>query len=908
VDHRLARRSLLTLAAGLPLAPALALPRSAASQSATPTPATTPVAGIGELRTTLPLNAGWRFELDEDRSDEEALEASGDDWDEVSLPHTWNAEDAASLDAGGYERSVGWYRLEFPTPDEGARHWLEIGAASLIADVWLNGEHLGQHKGAFTAFRFDVTEELNDDGENVLLIKADNREPAAEDDPTAIAPLGGDFNVAGGLYRYVALVSTADRVHFALGDLGGPGVYATTTSIEGGNASVNVRAKVVSDGAEAGEYVVCVGLLDDAGRTVGSAEQPIRLEPGQADEVELDVSVAGARLWQGREDPYLYALLAEIARDGGEPVDRVVQRFGIRQMRFDPDAGFSLNGSEPMRLHGVAMHQDYLGKAWAQSEEDWDRSFDLIMEMGANAVRFGHYPFPKYAHDKADELGLVVWAEAALGLRTTVERCTDHDASEEFVENAKLQLEEMIRQHFNSASVATWSVGNETTAGQQYCDDPYDNVNPVLQTLHDLAKDVDPSRPTVYAEFGVPVERTGVSATEGITDLFATNRYILWYTPGLENLELILDGLHELTPEQPLAVSEYGGGGAVTHHTDNPLGGYPDIRSAPEGQVAYQPEEHQAWLHEQNYRVLAAQPYLWGTFVWNMFDFGSGHRREGGLGGVNTKGLVTFDREVRKDAFFFYKANWSEEPTTHIVGQLYTDRAYAVNDVTVYSNADAVELRVNENVVGTMTTDEADFGTFVFKDVRLDRGDNGVIAVGNHGGETVRDAVVWTFDNEGVNIAAGRVVTGLTTENGVRFGSDHYFTGGTFGAVSPEAAPTPNDLGGDDDPGDVADLGLYEYFRQGEFSYEIPLENRSYDVTLGFIEPDEPTEVGGRVFDVLANGEPIIENLDIREEAGFVGFFVTRTFTVDVSDERLALAFVPRQGDAIVSYITVNEA
>jgi beta-galactosidase len=865
----------------------------ALAQEAT-TPITMPGVGTAGLRMMRALNDNWRFIQDDDLSDGEALNASGEDWETVSLPHTWNAEDAAGTDTNTYKRDLGWYRQTFDTPPEGARHWLEFGAASLVADVWLNGDYLGQHRGGFTAFRFDITEGLAESGENELLVKVDNRAPADEDDVTAIDPMTGDFNVNGGLYRYVSLVSTAGPVHFDLGDLGGSGVYATTTAIAGTNATVNVLSKVASNAEEAGDYLVRTSLVDDSGQVAGSAEQTVRVEPDSVQDVVQDISASPVRLWQGREDPHQYDLVAEVLTTDGEPIDRVVQNFGIRHMVFDPNEGFFLNG-EHVRLHGVAMHQDFLSKGWALSEDDWDTSFDLIAEVGANAVRLGHYPFPQYALEKANELGLIVWAEKPNGQSTTVEPCTTPELPEDYLENARLQLAETIRQQFNHAAVAVWGVGNEADFGLINCDDPPDTIRPYLQTLHELAKELDPSRATGYAEYGHGIERSGPFATEGITDVFGTNRYFLWYTQDLGQMGPILDGLHEVTtPNQPLGVTEYGIGSSLEHHTDNPRGGYPDIHSAPEGKEAYQPEEFAAWAHAQNYQVIESKDYLWGAFVWNMFDFGAAHRREGGLLGVNTKGLVTFDRETRKDPFFFYKANWSDEPVTYIVGRRYTDRAYAVNDVTVFSNANEVALSVNGDVVGTMTVDECPFSTCVFEDVELSLGDNTLVAVGDHAGATVRDEADWTLENQDVNIAAGQLITGLMSDEGERFGSDTFFNGGRW------VEGASDNISNTDEP------HLYERFRSGNFSYEIPLENGEYEVRLGFIEPYEDTAEGERIFDVTANGETILDDFDVRREAGDYRRVVTETFTVDVSDGLLELGFDPSAGEAVVSTIMIS--
>jgi beta-galactosidase len=866
-----------------------------------------------DVRLTQSLMENWRFVQDDHLSEEDALAGRGKGWERVSLPHTWNAKDAARLRAEGYKRGVGWYRLEFDTPAHGARHWLEFGAASLAAEVWLNGKHLGQHIGGFTAFRFGVTDDLFPGGTNKLLVKVDNSEPEDNNDLTAIPPMRGDFNVSGGLYRHAALISTPESVNFALDDLGGPGVYATTTAIAEGRATVKVRAKLsnaanpAGRNASSGDYLVRFSLLDTDGQPAATVQESVTLAPGGDAEVTETLTVNNPRLWQGTADPHLYRLVAELLRRDGTPIDRVAQHFGIREMRFDPRQGFLLNGRQ-IRLHGVGMHQDLLGKAWAITAADIDNSLAMIKEMGANAVRYAHYPYSQYAYQRADELGLVIWAEAALGIYTTVERCSKRDPTDQFVASAKQQLREMIRQNYNHASIAMWAVGNESTQGQLNCEEPYDNVTPLLREMHVTAKSEDLSRPTVYAEYPHPVERSGPFATEGITDLFGTNRYFLWYTPEFDQFGSLLDTLHAKTPDQPLAVSEYGGGAALTHHTDNPLGGYPEVRSAPEGQVSYQPEEYAAYLHEQNYRVISSKPYLWGSFVWIMFDFGSDHRDEGDVLGVNTKGLVTFDHKTYKDPFYFYKANWSSEPVTHILGRRYTDRAYPVTDVKVYSNADSVQLSVNGEPVGAMSAAQCEQRTCVFKGVRLALGENTVVAVGDHHGSSVSDTVRWSLKTRDVNIAAGRLATALVATNGVRFGSDDFFSGGRYGPTVREASATEvfAKEGDSRERGGKNDALLYKYYRHGEFSYTIPLAGGSYEVTLGFIEPDSGNKPGDRVFNVRANGEKVLEDFDIVKEAGENRTPLKRTFPVDVSAGSLVLTFTPSKGEAIVSNIRIR--
>ncbi len=871
---------------------------------------TPPEVELPEVRRTQPLMEGWRFNRDDTLSNEDALVAPVDGWDTVTLPHTWNAEDAASLDAGGYERGLGWYRLEFPSPTEGQRHWLEVGAASLVADVWLNGAHLGQHRGGFTQFRFDITDGLSDTGNNVLLIKVDNSAPSAPDDITAIDPLGGDFNVSGGLYRHVALVSTAQGAHIALDDLGGPGVYGSTRAISEGSATVSARAKLSNAAGAGGTFTTRLYLVDREGEEAGGIDLPVQFDANGDAEVAGDIEVASPRLWQGMEDPYLYRLVADLRDGEGNVVDRVVQHFGIREFRIDPEEGFFLNGRQ-MDLRGVAIHQDFLGKGWAVTDEDFELSFSFVREMGANAVRLGHYPFGRFPLQRLSELGLVLWAESPNGLRTVPEGCTDAQPTADFLDNAALQLRETIRQQYNHAGIALWGIGNETEGGQIFCppgSPAVDNVTPYLQRLHEVAKEEDPTRLTANAEFSFGGSAVGGGelpfVTVGEADVIGTNRYYWWYAQNIDEFGPLLDRFRTEFPQVPLSVSEYGAGAALTHHTDNPEGGPPEVRSAPEGETSFQPEEYQGYVHEQNVRLFGTRPYLWGTFIWNLFDFGSGHRNEGDVRGVNTKGLVTFDRQTRKDAFFFYKANWTETPVTHLVGKRYTERAYPMADVRVYSNAASVELRVNDAVVGTMNAADCELRTCVFRNVPLGLGANRVVVRGDHGGEAVEDSADWNVASADLNISAGDLYSGLMSSDGQRFGSDHFFTEGVgeyYRSGTPAGGP-PEDIVG------TADPRLYKYFRRGTFTYELPLADGRYDLTLGFMEPDTGASAGGRVFDVTANGEVLLTGFDVLAEAGAPLTVITRTFTVDVSGGLLTLAFTPTAGDAIVSTLSVRAA
>ncbi len=898
------------------------------------------VVDASSLRSVTPLNSSWQFIQEDSLTEEEALSDSGDSWTTVDLPHTWNAEDAATTeqttpDTPGYKRGQGWYRLEFSGIESEGTQWLQFDGASIVADVWLNGEKLGQHKGAFTAFRFDVTGKLNSES-NVLLVRTDNSKAQSNDSLTAIAPLGGDFNMSGGLYRGVSLISTPDAAHFALNEsvisqdnsgneitavVAGAGVYATTRTIENGMAVIDCVTRLNNDSDLAGTYTVSAFLMEPDGVTIKASEisQPIEIEANSSAEQAVELTVDQAHLWQGMSDPYLYKLVVELKDDLGDVVDKSVQDFGIRQMTFDPDNGFALNGIHTP-LHGVNLHQDYLHKGWAISKADTDESLAIIKEMGANTIRLAHYPHSSYTYEQADKLGFVVMAEIPFVNQSALDS-TDPETTG-FAANIRLQLQELIRQQFNHASIGLWSIGNETTTTARGQTQQNNNVTPLLHSLNALAKNEDPSRVTTLAS---QVTRSGDEvlpdniSVAGITDTYSVNRYFQWYYGTSETqLGEHLDQLHADNPDQPIGLTEYGAGAAITHHTDNVLGGRVCARdSTGMARICYQPEEYAAYVHEKNFAAVVKRDFVYGSYVWNSFDFGSGIRHEGDVGATNTKGLVTFDRQTRKDGYYFYQANLSTEPVTYIASRRYTDRAYTITDVKLYSNADSVTLDVDGVSAGTLYASDCQMNVCIFKGVQLAEGSNVLTAVGSYvDGEDVTDTVTWDLSEDHANnvyIAAGQLTTGFESNSSLlgnhKYGSDNFFVGGElpvaagWGAIGLSGNTVIYGL----DSEEIPETGrVWDMWREGSnFSYKIPVANGSYRVTLGFLEPTRNTPVGARVFSVSANGSPVITDLDIVAEAGAAQTAMVRPFDATVSNGILTLNFVGTTGKAIVSNIAV---
>jgi len=882
----------LALCVTAPGAAAIAAPE--ASPSSVPTAA-------GPARVVMPLANGWRFKLDDTLQGAQAPEFSDAAWEQVSVPHSWtragyyldsrsphvNRPDSLNLRQG-----IGWYRLSFTPPAaiDGKVVWLQFDAVSRVASVWLNGVFLGEHKGGFSRFRLDASKALKPGGANVLVVRADNTNPAPGVSTADVLPLAGDFVVHGGLYRPVNLIAT-NPIHIDMMDMGGPGVYATTISIVGATAQIAVRSKLRNGSDKRVRLTVVNRLVDAEGQVAAQAVAAASLGPGGAGETAQSLTLAQAKLWNGVKSPYLYRLVTEVRDTRGRLLDSLEQAFGVRQFHIDPDKGFFLNGA-PLRLHGVGLHQDAEGKGWALSAEDIAADEALIRDMGANTIRLAHYQHGQPIHELADKSGLLLWDEIPWVSVWTLSS-DQIDASPGLVANARQQLQEMIRQNYNHPSVITWGLANEIDlrgprpafiGGGDTAPRDRDPL-PLLTELNSLAKAEDPSRPTTLAtccEGLVP----DVPEIAKVTDVGGANRYYGWYYAQPDAVGPALDALRRKRPGNPLSVTEYGAGGAASQHTDDPLGGPIDAMGVT------QPEEYQSLVHEQTWAALAARPYLWATWLWNSFDFATSARREGDAQDINTKGLITYDRQIKKDAFYFYRANWNPAPTVHINGRRYVDRAYPVTDVRVYSNAPSTELLINGVSKGVLQ--DCPQKICIWRAVRLEAGENRVSARGAFPQGVTEDHLTWRLapaQARGFAIDSGAV---LAATDGARLGSDAFFVGGvakTTGSkpVHPEGSDGWN---------------AKRTYREGDFAYRIPTGNGRYRVTLTFMEPAQA--LGARRFDVLADGKPLLSDFDIAAAAGGLLTPVSRVFSVDVANGVLELSFKPRAGKALVSTIEVT--
>ena len=667
---------------------------------------------FGAERATIRLDADWRFH----RGDAEGAAASDfqdSSWQQVSIPHTWNTE--GDPPQTGYYRGPGWYRRLFSAPAnwKGQRIFARFEAASLVARVFLNGQNLGEHKGGFQAFCFELTPYLKLGAGNVLAVRVDNSR--RED----VIPLGGDFTLFGGLYRPVSLIVTGP-VNVTPLNYGSPGVFLKPQDVKASHAAVEATADV-SNGTGAPRIVeVRVTVADVQHRKIASARTRAEIGAGATKPVTQILQIENPHLWNGVADPYLYTARVEIL-DGGRLVDAIEQPLGLRTSLVDGARGAVLNG-EPQQIHGVCRHQDWGGFGWAITEKEQDTDIRIMREMGVNGVRLAHYQHSDYFYSLCDRKGLLVWAELPM--------VNDVRGTPEFLEGARQQLTELIRQNLNHPSIVMWSLYNELSPSNK------DNPVPIVQDLRQLAKKEDPGRVTTGA-FSID----GIQKLPGvarISELLALNVYPGWYVESPTAMGSIIDKWNAFYGSRGLIISEYGAGASIHQHQQD-FSQRTEVRAPRE----WHPEEWQTIVHEGNYAAIGSRPYVPASFVWNMFDFASAGRKEGDTPGINDKGLVTRDRMVRKDAFYFYQANWTTEPMVYITSRRDTVRTAADTPIKVYSNLPKVTLKVNGKSWGEV--EGSKFHVFLWKSIPLIEGDNRIEVTAARPGSVESDACIWTY-------------------------------------------------------------------------------------------------------------------------------------------------------------------
>lgn len=605
------------------------------------------------MRKLIPLNQNWLFQ----KGSEEPIS--------VNLPHTYNAVDGQ--DGSPMYRGEAVYTKTWTLTEEEAvrTHYLEVGASALSSEIFINGKLLYNTHCGYALYRVPMDEALMI-GENTIEIHVTNGS-----DPT-VYPAMADFSFYGGVYREVRIVSD-ESIHFHETDESRDGIYILPEVKEDGSGMLTVTASVTRESSCPLSDVCCVLRVETPSGEVAAFETL----PLSADSLKFQLSIPSVHLWNGISDPYLYTVVLSLTDADGICYDSRRLETGFRTYSFTPEEGFLLNG-KPYKLHGVARHQDFGGIGNAITRKEMENDLSLILEVGANAVRCSHYQHADEWYTYCDRAGLVVWAEVPVISAVAQKKAADQNAFD--------QLRKLILQARNHCCIFCWGVQNEVCMMTK---NPY--TFDLVERLSKFAKEMDPYRMTAQANEYTTEDDCPITYS---TDIMGHNLYYGWYYGVIADLQDRLDNIHQVHPETPIILTEYGVDTNPRFHSLTP-------------KVSDYTEEYQLAFCSNAIQAVEERSWMAGSFIWVMFDFGSAGRDEGGTKGKNQKGLITIDRKTKKDAFYLYKAHWSKEPFVYLAGRRFVNRPQKETDITVLGNLSRIQLFVNGAVFAEKTDAEA---------------------------------------------------------------------------------------------------------------------------------------------------------------------------------------------------------
>lgn len=636
-------------------------------------------ANASQYTKQLNINHDWQY-LEKNATNLSELEIDGQQgWQSIHLPHTWNATDTVDA-TPGYRRSASWYSRTISPAEinKNGRTIVYFEGANYETQVFINGIEVGEHIGGYIGFRFDISDFVSADEDSLLLVRVSNRF-----NPNLIPSQKSDFFLYGGITRDVWLEHV-------------PNTYISRTAIK----TPSVSAEEAQTYTEIGVHsdinalaVINLALKNRRDEVVLQYQQDVQLTMGE-NNFELTLpTLTAPELWSP-DTPTLYTLEVKlVTEDAIVHIDS--ERFGYRWFEMRPHQGFFLNG-ERVLIRGTHRHEDHAGVGAAISNEQHRKDMQMIKEMGANFVRLGHYPQDPEVYRAADELGLLIWDELAW--------CRGGKGGEEWERNTEHSLVAMIKQNMNHPSIIFWSLGNEMYWEEDFPGGGDEEViNPYLQKLNDMTKELDPYRLTTIRKYYPGWD---------IVDAFSPSIWAGWYGGSYNQYE---EALIKAMKEYPAFLHmEYGGSSHVGRHTETPVtaaglrGAQVSVEEAVNQAVVRSVAKDTDWnesyivdLFDWHLNVSENLKGFAGNAQWAFKDFGTPLRPENPLPYMNQKGLV--DREGnKKDAYYVFASYWSKTPFCWIESDTWTHRNGPAEgrDVTVYCNTDEAELYLNGESLG----------------------------------------------------------------------------------------------------------------------------------------------------------------------------------------------------------------
>ncbi|MBD5318093.1 MAG: glycoside hydrolase family 2 protein [Bacteroides sp.] len=635
-------------------------------------------------------------------------------WQPVTLPHCFNAEDCVDPDVNYYQ-GPGWYKtqLSISNPYADGRVMLEFEGAGQKTDVYVYTTKVGSHVGGYDSWNVDITDAVNEflssdaaarfDGKVPLSIRCDNSRDA-ESIPSDLS----DFNLYGGLYRYLNLVYL-------------PAVSVGEISVMPELSDDMRKAKIKVYGAfynpeDVRTADVCVTVKSPDGKVVATGRHQSITPLGR--QKLMEVSIDKPQIWDV-DNPRSYTCEVSVKANGDEIVS--TEHFGLRKIEFIEKGPFHLNGRR-LLLRGTHRHEDHAGVAAAMTEEMMRQEMAMMKEMGVNFIRLGHYQQSEIILDLCDELGILVWEE--------IPWCRGGVGGDVYREQGRRMLTNMINQHYNHPSVIIWGLGNENDWPNDFPVYEQRDIRAFMSELNTLAHHLDPSRKTAIRR---------CDFCSDIVDVYSPTIWAGWYRGKFTEYQDF--SRQAFDKVKHFLHVEWGGDSHPGRHVED---SEPTKNDWSETYVIKLIDWH---LKEQE-----NMPWLTGAAYWPFKDFATPVRPENPVPYVNQKGVIERDF-TKKEAYYVFQSYWTDTPMAHIIGHSQPVRwgdAGEEKEILVYSNCPQVELFVNGKSQGIRKRDSQNYPAAGLRwNVPLEPGQNTVKAVAVAKDKSVcEDEVEWTYQTE----------------------------------------------------------------------------------------------------------------------------------------------------------------
>lgn len=680
-------------------------------------------------------------------------------WQAVSLPHCVNATDAVDPDVNYYQ-GPSWYRTKIgiDNPYPSGRTLLHFEGAGQKTDVYVYTTKVGSHIGGYDEFTVDITEAVDAfkktdvfrkqfNGKVPISIRTDNSR-----DLELIPSNLSDFNVYGGIYRYLNLVYA-------------PALYidklfvSAATDKDGKAGQLTIRARV-NEPRSLEKATVSVNVFDPAGKQVLSRT----LDGAKEDVSIVEFNIRKPKIWS-TDLPQLYTV--EMIVKAGASECRQTEKTGFRNFEFVEHGPFMLNGKR-LLLRGTHRHEDHAGLGSAMTEDLMREEMIMMKDMGVNFIRLGHYQQSRIILDLCDSLGILVWEE--------IPWCRGGLGGERYKEQARRMLTNMIEQHYDHPAVIIWGLGNENDWPGDFTTFDKEKIRDFMKELNALAHRLDPSRKTAIRR---------CDFCKDIVDVYSPSIWAGWYRGIYTEYKQVVQ--EEMQKVKHFLHIEWGGDSHAGRHSENPDKALQQIstgvgaderagdaslfggaaRVSKDGDWS---ESYICNLFDWHLKEQETMPWLTGAAQWPFKDFSTPVRPDNPIPYMNQKGVVERDL-TKKEAYYVFQSYWTTKLMAHIYGHSWPVRWGDEGEqkmIKVYSNAEQAELFVNGKSYGIKKRNSQDFPSAGLRwNVTLNKGEYDVRVIATKGKQTVMDSIHFQYQVEKWGKPAKLMIGKLKEENGI---------------------------------------------------------------------------------------------------------------------------------------------